>query len=64
MFSFKWLGQGGFDIALGGKRVIIDPYLSDSVSRTDGFKRMVPLPCSPADVRACLLYTSDAADEL
>ena len=39
MFSFKWLGQGGFDIALGDKRVIIDPYLSDSVSRTDGFKR-------------------------
>lgn len=65
MFSFKWLGQGGFDIALGGKRVIIDPYLSDSVSRTDGFKRMVPLPCSPADVRADLIITThDHQDHL
>ena len=65
MFSFKWLGQGGFDIALGDKRIIIDPYLSDSVSQTDGFKRMMPLPCSPADLHSDLIITThDHQDHL
>ena len=65
MFSYKWLGQGGFDVALGDKRLIIDPYLSDSVVKVDGFKRVMPLPIEPKDLRADLIITThDHQDHL
>ena len=50
MFTFKWLGQGGFELTLGDKRVIIDPYLSDSVIKLDGFARLLPLPVKPEEL--------------
>lgn len=65
MFSFKWLGQGGFDVNLGSKRLIIDPYLSDSVVKVDGFKRVMPLPFEPKDLKADLIITThDHQDHL
>lgn len=65
MFSFKWLGQGGFDLTVGDKRIVIDPYLSDSVSQTDGFKRIMPVPFSPCELRADLIIaTHDHQDHL
>jgi hypothetical protein len=30
--ALYWLGQGGFVIDAGGKRLVIDPYLSDSLA--------------------------------
>ena len=39
-----WLGQGGLLFEIRGKRIIIDPYLSDSVERTEPHnKRRVPV---------------------
>ena len=38
-----WLGQAGFIIkTAGGKRIAIDPYLSDFCERLVGFKRIMP----------------------
>ena len=65
MFTFKWLGQGGFELTLGDKRVIIDPYLSDSVIKLDGFARLLPLPVKPEELSSDLLITThDHLDHL
>jgi len=51
-----WLGQAGFVIDGGRRRVVIDPYLSDSLAekyRGSHFphKRMMPAPVAPEDIR-------------
>lgn len=64
-FTFKWLGQGGFELRLGSRVVYIDPYLSDSVLKLDGFKRMLPLPMEPDKLRSDLIITThDHMDHL
>lgn len=61
-----FLGQAGFLLAGGGKRVLIDPYLSDSVAKLDPrFSRLYPPPVDPAELRADLyLVTHDHLDHL
>lgn len=64
-FTVKWLGQGGFSIALGDKHLVIDPYLSDSVIELDGFKRLPPIPVAPGLLEADLILTThDHMDHL
>lgn len=64
-FSFKWLGQGGFELHLGDKKVYIDPYLSDSVVELDGFKRLLPIPTAPKELYSDLIITThDHMDHL
>lgn len=50
-----WLGQAGFWIETGGMRVLIDPYLSDSLARkyagqVNDHRRMMPPPILPEDL--------------
>jgi len=50
-----WLGQAGFVLSFDGMRVIIDPYLSDSLAvkyKDQEFphRRMMPPPISPDDL--------------
>lgn len=50
-----WLGQAGFVIDGGGRRVVIDPYLSDSLAeKYAGTKfphqRMMPAPIGPGEI--------------
>lgn len=50
-----WLGQAGFWIETGGMRVLIDPYLSDSLARkyagrVNDHRRMMPAPVGPEDL--------------
>ena len=50
-----WLGQAGFWIDLGGTRILIDPYLSDSLAeKYAGTKfphtRMMDIPIHPKDL--------------
>ena len=50
-----WLGQAGFWIETGGARVLIDPYLSDSLAKKyagqkNDHRRMMPPPLSPDDL--------------
>lgn len=64
-FSFKWLGQGGFELRLGDRKVYIDPYLSDSVLGLDGFKRLPPVPIAPGELCSDLIITThDHMDHL
>jgi L-ascorbate metabolism protein UlaG (beta-lactamase superfamily) len=50
-----WLGQAGFWIETGTARVLIDPYLSDSLARkyagqVNDHRRMMPPPILPQDL--------------
>ena len=50
-----WLGQAGFVIEAGGRRLVIDPYLSDSLAEKYRGKRfeherMMPAPATPAEL--------------
>lgn len=50
-----WLGQAGFWIDTGRMRVLIDPYLSDSLARkyagqANDHRRMMPPPILPQDL--------------
>lgn len=50
-----WLGQAGFLIEIGGQRIVIDPYLSDTLAQKYRGKkfphiRMMPPPVLPGDL--------------
>lgn len=65
MFNLRWLGQGGFLITLGDKVLCIDPYLSNSVLKLDGFERLLPLPIEPSELNADMIITThDHMDHL
>ena len=59
-----WIGQGGFIFKTSENKVIIaDPYLSNSVEKNGGAKRMVEIPIKPEEVIAdFLLCTHDHLD--
>lgn len=53
--GLAWLGQAGFWIETGTARVLIDPYLSDSLARKyagkpNDHRRMMPPPVLPEDL--------------
>jgi L-ascorbate metabolism protein UlaG (beta-lactamase superfamily) len=53
--GIAWLGQAGFWIETGAARVLIDPYLSDSLARKyagtpNDHRRMMPPPVRPEDL--------------
>jgi len=50
-----WLGQAGFVVEAGGRRIVIDPYLSDSLAEKYRCKRyeherMMPAPATPTEL--------------
>lgn len=62
-FHLWWLGQSGFLLQWNGKRVLLDPYLSDSLTRkyqdTDKpHVRMSEMVCSPDLLRHINIVTS------
>lgn len=70
--ALYWLGQAGFALRTGGRLVLIDPYLSDSLARKYAGKefphtRMMPIPVAPdalppVDVVFCTHRHSDHMD--
>lgn len=51
----RWLGQAGFVIDGGGRRVVIDPYLSDSLAEKYAgtkfpHRRIMPAPVAPDQI--------------
>jgi L-ascorbate metabolism protein UlaG (beta-lactamase superfamily) len=53
--ALVWLGQAGFWIDTGAHRILIDPYLSDSLlrkypDRPDTYRRMMPPPALPDSI--------------
>lgn len=64
-FGITWIGQAGYIFDLGGKVLCIDPYLSNSVKKSNGFERLVPLPIEPQEFRGDMIVTThDHADHL
>ena len=67
-----WLGQAGFVVEIGGWRIVIDPYLSDTLdakyARTPySHKRMAPAPATPeelgsVDLVLCTHHHTDHMD--
>jgi L-ascorbate metabolism protein UlaG (beta-lactamase superfamily) len=52
-----WLGQAGFIIETGAARMVIDPYLSDTLAdkyrgTARPHERMTPAPVAPADLKS------------
>lgn len=62
--GIRWLGQSGFLLKTqDNKIIIIDPYLSNSVEKKSGLKRLVPIPLNPEDAEAdMVLCTHDHLD--
>ncbi|MCB1445555.1 MAG: MBL fold metallo-hydrolase [Rhizobiaceae bacterium] len=53
--TFHWLGQAGFVIDIAGRRLVVDPYLSDSLAEKyrgtpRPHRRMMPPPVAPAGI--------------
>ncbi|MGJ3191573.1 MBL fold metallo-hydrolase [Paenarthrobacter sp. FR1] len=68
---FWWLGQAGFAFEYAGRRILIDPYLSDSLARKYAgtvfpHTRLQPVPVDPAAVRGVdtVLHTHAHTDHL
>lgn len=61
-----YLAQAGFCFKTAeGRRIFIDPYLSDACERLFGFKRMIPAPLAATELQADLyLITHHHADHL
>jgi L-ascorbate metabolism protein UlaG (beta-lactamase superfamily) len=60
--NITWLGQGGYLVEHDGDRVVIDPYLSDSLA-AKGVCRMVSAPLRPEELDAdFIICTHDHAD--
>lgn len=62
----QFLGQAGYRIESCGKCVLIDPYLSDSVGRSDPrFSRLYPAPVDPGELHGDIyIVTHDHLDHL
>lgn len=62
--NVTWLGQAGLYIETGGMRILIDPYLSDSVGQTDPEKHR-RMPVQDWMLELCpdvLVFTHDHLD--
>ncbi|MBQ6831133.1 MAG: MBL fold metallo-hydrolase [Oscillospiraceae bacterium] len=46
----RFLGQSGYLLQSADTRILIDPYLSDSVNRVAGRPRMLPVPLTPEEL--------------
>lgn len=51
-----WLGQAGFALEAGGARILIDPYLSDSLAvkyagKKFPHQRLMPIPIPPGEMK-------------
>jgi L-ascorbate 6-phosphate lactonase len=42
--KITWLGQGGYLIEQAGKRLVVDPYLTDALAASHNLRRLAPPP--------------------
>ncbi|MBQ9973576.1 MAG: MBL fold metallo-hydrolase [Oscillospiraceae bacterium] len=63
--TVRFLGQSGYVLQTETTRIIIDPYLSDSVNRVAGRPRLLPVPIRPQDISCdAVICTHDHLDHL
>ena len=48
--KIRFLGQSGYILKTDNSKIIIDPYLSDSVNRVASRPRTLPVPINPHDI--------------
>ena len=61
----RFLGQSGYVLQTNRSKIIIDPYLSDSVNRVAGRPRLLPLPFLPNEIDCdAVVCTHDHLDHL
>lgn len=62
--TVTWIGQAGFFIRHGGKNILIDPYLSDSVGAIDPSKhRRIPVDPTLFEIKPdIMIFTHDHLD--
>lgn len=61
----RFLGQSGYVLETENSRIIIDPYLSDSVNRLVGRPRLLPIPIDPKSISCdAVICTHNHADHL
>lgn len=65
MIATTWLSQGGFIFEAGGVRIVVDPYMGDTVERLHGVTRIVSFPLALRDLKPDVLFcTHDHLDHL
>ena len=63
--TIRFLGQSGYVLKTENCKIIIDPYLSDSVNRVAGRPRILPIPVKPKDISCdAVICTHDHLDHL
>ena len=61
----QFLGQSGYLLETENSRIIIDPYLSDSVNHAFGRPRLLPIPIDPRDISCnAVICTHNHLDHL
>ncbi len=64
-FYIRWMGQAGYILTLDDRQICIDLYLSCSVEREEGLKRLIPVPVEPSSLEAdWFIVTHDHLDHL
>ena len=63
--KIRFLGQSGYVLKTEKTKIIIDPYLSDSVNRVAGRPRALPIPIKPQDINCdAVICTHNHLDHL
>ncbi len=56
--KIRWIGQSGFVLEHEQRRLVIDPYLSDSLARLQGLHRLFPPPVSLAQLQPDAVFVT------
>jgi L-ascorbate metabolism protein UlaG (beta-lactamase superfamily) len=56
--DITWITQGGFIFSQSGRRLVVDPYLSDAVEKSLKWTRLVPAPVSAENIRPDTMFFS------
>ena len=54
--NIKWIGQSGYILDTEDFRLVIDPYLSNSIEYEQGLKRLVPIPVDIENLHPDFVY--------
>jgi L-ascorbate metabolism protein UlaG (beta-lactamase superfamily) len=56
--ELTWITQGGFIFEVSGRRLVVDPYLSDVVEKTLNWTRLEPAPIPIGNLRPDTVFCS------
>lgn len=56
LMNIKWIGQSGYILTTADIRIVIDPYLSNSIEELQGLKRLLPVPVAIEALRPDYIY--------